>query len=158
MNRTIFSIGSLILSLNTGLLAQEEQVQDFSGEIGGTLLQLAGALLLIIVIIYASVWLMKRYTGGRTSLGGDLIKVIERRHLSPKQAIYVIKVGERHVLLGATETGINKLCDVEIPLPPTSQGKLPETASSSSKFSQFLKQARESLMPRNSIEQKGADA
>jgi len=155
MKWTIFSIGSLIQFCSVKLFAQEEQVPDFASEMGPTLLQLAGALLLIIIIIYASVWVMKRYSTGKSPVAGELIKIVERRHLTPKQAIYVIKVGEKHVLLGATEAGINKLCDVEIAPPPPA--KLGETARSSTKFGQFLKQAKESLMPRTAIEQKGAE-
>lgn len=155
MKWTIFSIGTLIQFCSVTLIAQEEQVPDFASEMGPTLLQLAGALLLIIIIIYASVWVMKRYSTGKSPVAGELIKIVERRHLTPKQAIYVIKVGEKHVLLGATEQGINKLCDVEIAPPPP--GKLGEAARSSTKFGQFLRQARESLMPRTAIEQKGAE-
>jgi flagellar biosynthetic protein FliO len=155
MKRTIFSIGSLIQFCSFRLFAQEEQVPELGGDIGPTLLQLAGALLLIIVIIYASVWLMKRYTTGKSPVGGELIKIVERRHLTPKQSIYVIKVGEKHVLLGATESGINKLCDVE--LAPPAPAKLGEVARPATKFGQFLRQAKESLLPRAALEQKGAD-
>ncbi len=156
MKWTLFSIGSLIQFCSVKLVAQEEQVPDLGGDIGPTLLQLAGALLLIIIIIYASVWLMKRYTTGRTPVGGELIKIVERRHLTPKQAIYVVKVGEKHVLLGATESGINKLCDVDL-APPAPAPKLGETARSATKFGQFLRQAKESLMPRTALEQKGGE-
>lgn len=155
MKWTIFSIGSLIQFCSVALFAQEEPVPDFTSEMGPTLLQLAGALLLIVIIIYASVWVMKRYTTGKSPINGELIKVVERRHLTPKQAIYVIKIGEQHVLLGATEHGINKLCDVEIGPPPTP--KPGETARNATKFGQFLKQARESLMPRTAVEQKGVE-
>ncbi len=155
MKWTIFSIGSLIQFCSVKLFAQEEQVPDFASEMGPTLLQLAGALLLIIIIIYASVWVMKRYSTGKSPVAGELIKVVERRHLTPKQAIYVVKVGEKHVLLGATENGINKLCDVEIAPPPAA--KIGEAARNSTKFGQFLRQAKESLMPRAAIEQKGVD-
>jgi flagellar biosynthetic protein FliO len=157
MKWTIFSIGSLIQFCSVKLFAQEEQVPDIAGDIGPTLLQLAGALLLIIIIIYASVWLMKRYTTGKSPVGGDLIKIVERRHLTPKQAIYVVKVGEKHVLLGATESGINKLCDVDL-APPAPVSKLGEAARSSTKFGQFLRQARETLMPRAALEQKGTES
>ncbi len=136
MKWTIFSIGSLIQFCSVKLFAQEEQVPDFASEMGPTLLQLAGALLLIIIIIYASVWVMKRYSTGKSPVAGELIKIVERRHLTPKQAIYVIKVGEKHVLLGATEAGINKLCDVEIaPPPPLNWAKPRAVPPSSGSFS-----------------------
>lgn len=153
MKRTMFSIGSLIVFGSTSLMAQEEPAVDFGSEIGPTLLQLAGALLLIIIIIYASVWLMKRYTVGKSPTGGELIKIIDRRHLTPKQALYVVKVGEKHILVGATESGMNKLCDVEMAPPPNTLGPLSKTAPTGSKFSQFLHQAKESLMPRTAVKE-----
>lgn len=155
MKRTLFSIGSLILFGSTSLLAQEEPAADFGSDIGPTLLQLAGALLLIIIIIYASVWLMKRYTVGKSPTGGELIKIIDRRHLTPKQALYVVKVGEKHILVGATESGMNKLCDVEM-APPVPLGPKTQTAPANSKFSQFLRQAKDSLMPRTGIKESEA--
>ncbi len=146
MKRTLLSIGSLMMFGFASVLAQEEPKPDFSTDIGPTLLQLAGAMLLIIIIIYASVWLMKRYTVGKTPAGGELIKIVDRRYLNPKQSIYVLKVGEKHILIGATEAGINKLCDVELPPPATLPGT--PQKSEGTRFTQFLKQAKESLMPR----------
>jgi flagellar biosynthetic protein FliO len=148
MKRTIFSIGSLMMFGVASVMAQEEPTPDFGSDVGPTLLQLAGALLLIIIIIYASVWLMKRYTIGKSAAGGELIKVVDRRYLTPKQTIYVVKVGEKHILIGATESGINKLCDVEIAPPPAPSLGGATQGTVNSRFSQFLKQAKESLMPR----------
>ena len=152
------SIAALSIAVSSvTLFADDKPIPGLASDVGPTLLQLLGAMLLIIVIIYASVWLMKRYSLGKVVTGGNLITVVERRHLSPKQAIYLIKVGEKHLLIGASESGINKLSDLEqtdIAEPQVSKNP----ATQSSKFSQVLKQAKSSLMPLLSMKAKSVKA
>lgn len=154
----VTSLMTLLPSLfsNGVLKAQQEEVPEFSGDLGPTLLQLLGALILIVVFIYASVWLMKRYTTGKANSGGNVVTIVERKHLAPKQALYVLKVGEQHLLLGATENGINKICEVKL-TDTESAGKQPNK-SQESRFSQMLNQARSSLMPLISTKQKEVEA
>jgi flagellar biosynthetic protein FliO len=157
MNKRIGLVTSLITSLlcvfSTGVLrAQQEEVPEIGGDLGPTLLQLLGALLLIVAFIYVSVWLMKRYTNGRINSGGSVITIVERRHLTPKQALYLLKVGEEHLLVGATENGINKICDVKVPESDTTGNQ--RTKPQESKFGQLLTQAKSSLMPLISTKRK----
>jgi flagellar biosynthetic protein FliO len=148
--------GLTVLLASAPVWAEEEPVPGLSGgDIGPTLLQLAGALLLIIIIIYLSVWLMKKYSGGKIAGGGNLISIVERRHLAPKQALYLIKVGEKHLLIGASDSGLQKLSDIdglEIKM------EKPSPAYGVSRFSQALKQAKESLMPRLIVKEKSVEA
>lgn len=134
-------------------IAADEPMPKLAGDYGPTLLQLVGALILVVGIIYASVWLMKRYSTGKIAGGGNLISIVERRHLTPKQAIYLVKVGEKHLLIGASESGLSKLSDIEIPeirQAPQAKGN----ATSISKFSQILRQAKSSVMPLLSAKEK----
>ncbi len=158
MNKRIGIVISLVNVIGTGALrAQQEEVPEIGGDIGPTLLQLLGALLLIVAFIYVSVWLMKRYTNGRVTGGGGMVTIVERKHLTPKQALYILKVGDEHLLVGATENGINKICDVKIEAPTQPQGTARSTAQES-KFSQLLNQAKNSLMPLISARHKEVDA
>jgi flagellar biosynthetic protein FliO len=148
-------IGFTVLLANAPLLADEKPAPGLSGDVGPTLLQLAGALLLIIVIIYLSVWLMRKYSGGKIAGGGGLISIVERRHLAPKQALYLIKVGEKHLLIGASDSGFQKLSDIDdLEIKMTK----PSSTLGVSRFSQALKQAKESLMPRLMVKEKSAEA
>ena len=144
---------SLVNVLSAGALrAQQEEVPEIGGDLAPTLLQLLGALLLIVAFIYASVWLMKRYSTGKVNNGGGFVTIIERKHLTPKQALYVLKVGDEHLLVGATESGINKICDVKVP--ESTQPPNKRTSPQESKFSQLLNQAKNSLMPLISTKRK----
>jgi flagellar biosynthetic protein FliO len=154
-NPSSWLLGLLTLLTNAKLLAEEKPAPGLGSDVGPTLLQLAGALLLIVVIIYASVWLMKKYSNGRMAGGGSLISIVERRHLTPKQALYLIKVGEKHLLVGASDSGLQKISDIEgleVKKPPQSA-----VLSGASRFSQALRQAKESLMPRQMIKEKSAE-
>jgi flagellar protein FliO/FliZ len=147
--------GLTVLLSSAPVWAEEKTEPSLSGEIGPTLLQLAGALLLIIGIIYLSVWLMKKYSGGKIAGGGGLISIVERRHLAPKQALYLIKVGEKHLLIGASDSGLQKLSDIDY---LEVKAVKPSPALGVSRFSQTLRQAKESLMPRMIAKEKSAEA
>ena len=147
--------GLTVLLASAPVWADEKPAPGLCGDIGPKLLQLAGALLLINIIIYLSVWLMKKYSGGKIAGGGNLISIVERRHLAPKQALYLIKVGEKHLLIGASDSGLQKLSDIDDIEVKTMK---PSPALGVSRFSQALKQAKESLMPRLMVKEKSAEA
>jgi flagellar biosynthetic protein FliO len=148
--------GLTVLLASIPAWAEDQPAPGLSGDMGPTLLQLAGALLLIIIIIYLSVWLMKKYTGGKIAGGGNLISIVERRHLAPKQALYLIKVGEKHLLIGASDSGLQKLSDIDDL--EVKQPKPSPAALGVSRFSQALRQAKESLMPRLIAKEKSVEA
>jgi flagellar biosynthetic protein FliO len=136
--------------------ADEQPVPALPGDIGPTLLQLAGALIFIIVLIYVSVWLMKKYSVGKMVSGGNLINVVERRNLTAKQAIYLIKVGEKHILVGATDSGMSKIADVDaLEVRPTGLAK--PASGLASKFSQILKSSKSTLMPMLQVKEKSLE-
>lgn len=72
-------------------------------------------LLGVIVAIYLTLSFLKKVMGRRATSGGrgDVIEVIETCYLAPKQSISLVRIGERGVLLGITEKGINSL--IELP-------------------------------------------
>ena len=155
--RSILLVCANVALLTGAAKADEQATPSLNGDLGPTLLQLAGALILIVIIIYASLWLMKRYSLGKMTGGGNLINIVERKHLTPKQAIYLIKVGENHLLIGASDSGLSKLSDVElpeVPTQPTGRAATPPPA----RFSQILKQAKGSLLPMFTAKEKSVEA
>lgn len=138
------------LALSCGsLLAQSEKQapEEFSSDLGPALLKLLGALVLIVVVIYGSVWIMKRFSGARSATGGGkAITVLERHFLAPKQALYLIRVGKQHMLVGGAESGLRHIADI-----PAEDFAQPEKEgphrSEESKFNKVLKQARQTFRP-----------
>lgn len=71
------------------------------------------SLLIIIGIIYISVFLMRRLSGRRTGGGrGKTIQVIEQTFLSPKKSVCLLKLADRAVLVGITEANISLLTEM----------------------------------------------
>lgn len=58
--------------------------------------------------IYAS----KKVMGKFTKLSGKKVKVIETTYLGPRKAVHLLRIGDRHLLIGSTNENITKLADL----------------------------------------------
>ncbi|MBI4531941.1 MAG: flagellar biosynthetic protein FliO [Candidatus Latescibacteria bacterium] len=84
----------------------------------GLTLKLLVSLVLIIFLIWLSVYLIKKTSmakGLGLQFGGSgLIEVLERSYIAPKKAIYIIKVGGKVLALGVTDTSITTLAEFSL--------------------------------------------
>ncbi len=71
-----------------------------------------GAVLLLIAIV---AWGVKRF-GPRGQLGGSVIRILSRSHLSPKQSLALIRVSDRVMLVGITPDRISHLTTFDDPV------------------------------------------
>ena len=77
--------------------------------IGGILFKLFISLVVIIGLIYCSIFLLKKISN-KTSPGSDqLIKVVSKSYLAPKQSLYIVKMGLTYAVLGVCENSVNLL-------------------------------------------------
>lgn len=84
---------------------------DYQSQMGRVL----GMLLLVLVLIFAVVWVMKKVgVAGHTSKGPLSIKAC--LPLSNKEKLYVIQVGEEQLLIGLSPNGISPLKTLETPI------------------------------------------
>lgn len=51
----------------------------------------------------------KRLGIGAGTIGPEALKVVGKRQLDPKKAIYIVEIGDRYVLLGAAESSVSML-------------------------------------------------
>lgn len=130
----------------TALADGEESTPAITADIWPALTKLVIALAFILVIIYASVWLMKRFSLGKLAGNSELISIVERRHLAPKQAVYLLKVGSKHLLVGSSEAGITRIADIDESA-IAEKAPTPGNAPATSTFNRVLRQARETFMP-----------
>jgi flagellar protein FliO/FliZ len=95
---------------------------------------LAGALVFVLGLIWATTWAAKRLLKGRWSGGADTrMCVLERLHLAPKKSVEIVSIGKRVLVLGVTESQIGLLTELtpaDLPQPGT-----PATAGGSSRAS-----------------------
>ena len=100
-----------------------------SSGVGGQLTQLVLGLLLVLGLIFALAWLLRRVqqTGPRQ---GQLIELISSRALGARDRLVLVQVGNEQILLGLTPGRITPLHVLKEPVqvPGTAQPATPEFA------------------------------
>ena len=99
--------------------AEGDDLTDFS--LPALLLKVALGLGFVVLLAWGSVFLLKKSPLGRElSSVGSGIRVLERKYLAPKRAIYLVEMGNRALALGVTDQSITVLSrwragELEIP-------------------------------------------
>lgn len=89
--------------------------------------KVAFALLVIMAVIFACVWLLRRFGMGRGAPGRHL-KVVAGRALGHREKVVIIEVEDTWLVLGVTPGQVNKLHELPArsapatPPPPTPEG------------------------------------
>lgn len=80
-----------------------------------SLARIVGALLIVIVCIYAGLYLLKRMTMKRYSGNGrhQVLEVLETTGVAPKKAVSLIRVADKSVLVGMTDNSITVLTELD---------------------------------------------
>ena len=86
---------------------------------------------LIVSLILIIAWFLKRMLNSRQEQANatSLIKVIERRSLSPKTAIYLIEIEGKSLVVAESHNGVTRLTDYDSPSEPEEQQQLPSAFS-----------------------------
>jgi flagellar biogenesis protein FliO len=79
---------------------------------------------LIVVLIFAVSWLLKRLLNTRIQQMNtkSVIKIVERRSLSPKSSLYLLEVHGKNFMIGESSNGLINLGDI-----PFEEGNQSET-------------------------------
>lgn len=117
------SVGA-ILFFATPLLAQTTYPDtisipnpiSYAPSMMGIVVKLVISMVLIIGLIYLSMYFLKKMNSRTSGTGftGEAIKVINRTYISPKQCLYLVKIGNKYKVLGATDSNINLISDLDI--------------------------------------------
>ena len=68
---------------------------------------------IVVLLIYVSLYLLKRWSGAATAIPHNRLAVLESAHLSPRQALHLVRVGEQVLLIGATDAAVNVLAQLD---------------------------------------------
>ena len=81
----------------------------------GAFFKMIVVLVSLLFIIFFFIWIMRRFTQHRIRLFNQAkhIKIIERRPLSPKTALYIIEIGEKRVLVAESQLEVKTLATLE---------------------------------------------
>jgi len=84
---------------------------------GGLMLRTLGALLLIVGLIIAAAWGMKRFGGarfGQASEDAPRLSVLNSVGLGDKRSLAVVRFGERTLLIGSTSHSISLIAEAPV--------------------------------------------
>ena len=110
-------------------------------ELGASVMQMMFGLAVVIAILFASLWLIRKLNAPRGA--GAAIKVLGATAVGPRERVVLVEIGERVLVLGVAPGRVNALHEIkrsELALPtdtpgaPTPGGKA---------FAAWLKQASE---------------
>ena len=107
--RLLVGVGGLALLLFL-FLPTGGTTDPFDGPAGA--IDLFLKLGIVVALAYASLALLKRYTVGAPR-PTSLLEVLESTTLAPDRAVYVVRAGERRLVLGVTQTHISTLAELE---------------------------------------------
>jgi flagellar protein FliO/FliZ len=81
----------------------------------GSLTQLSLSLLLIVGLIFAIAWVLKRFRIAVPRGSGD-IAILDQLALTPRDRILLVRVGDAQLLVGVGSTGIVSLTPLAAPI------------------------------------------
>ena len=102
--------------------AQTAAVPAPSASLGGSFLQMLFGLALVLGLLFAGVWFLKKLTGNVGS-NNNLARVVSATPLGPRERIVIVELGQTWLVLGVTPNNINTLA--EMPRQPLPAGSKP---------------------------------
>lgn len=107
----------------------------------GSIFKMLAALVVVIGCIYGGLYLLGRLMGRRGKAGarGRNLEVLESTYVGPKKSVSLLRVGERSVLVGVTDSGISML--TELNAQETASLLASQEAPAEEPFGAFLKTA-----------------
>ncbi len=86
----------------------------------GNILRAFATLGLLVSLFGVLFWLIKKYTAkSKKKSSGISLEILSRMALQPKNQLFVIKAGDKTLLLGVSEKSINTLADLSSNVPST---------------------------------------
>lgn len=124
--RLSFSLATL-LSLSQAVAAQVATAPAApTASLGGSFLQMLFGLALVLLLLFAGLWLLKKLTGS----GGhnnNLLRVVGATAIGTRERIVVVEMGQTWLILGVTPNSINTLAEMpRQPLPPAASHGTPD--------------------------------
>lgn len=112
LTKLIVGAALIVLVLAAFLLpGGAERGDPFDGP--GAAMDLMLKLGAVLALAYVSMAALKRYTGGAVSYRGSLLEVLDSTSLGPNRAVYVVRAGEKRLVLGVTQNQITPLGELD---------------------------------------------
>ncbi len=117
IHKKLLLVGIMLLSLGIVHAADLNTGMQVSAppEMMGSLVKVAVGLFLVVIAIFASAWLYRRF-GQQVGVSSQALKLIGGISLGNRERVVLMKVGDQQILLGITPGQIQKLHVLEHPI------------------------------------------
>ena len=115
----LFGLPKLIVGISVLLLVLAAFVLPGGAERGdpfdgpGAAMDLVLKLGAVLALAYVSMAALKRYTSGSVSQRGTLLEVLDSTTLGPNRSVYVVRAGQKRLVLGVTQNQITPLAELD---------------------------------------------
>jgi flagellar protein FliO/FliZ len=119
----------LLLLASTLLGAEEapplpESLQVATESYEGAFFKMMLSLFALIAIVFATFWVLRRLSQGKWRVGHSSgIRIVERRPLSAKSAVYVLEVDGKRILVSESQLEVRALATLTDSATPTEEGE-----------------------------------
>ena len=108
---------------------------NYNPGIAGILFKLFVSLVLVIGLIYVSVFLLKKFNNRAYPNAGQFLDILGKSYLTPKQSLFLVKIASTYAVLGVSENSINLIKE----LSPEEADKIKKTPQPGKGFQNVLK-------------------
>lgn len=106
--RYSFAFTAPLVLLLPGLARGQQTTENGPPDLGGSLLQLGMGFLMVLALLFASLWLLKRLTSPRGQTPG-LMRIVSSLAVGPRERVVLMEVGEQWLLVGVGPGHISKI-------------------------------------------------
>ena len=132
MKSAITLIALLLQIIPCSVLAEDAPVKPIIDPLAGTnVVQMIIGLVVVLILVFAIAWLLRR-VGGVSLTGGGALKVISGMSMGARERVVLLQVGEEQLLLGVSPGRVQTLHVLEKPI------EVEQSAISTSMFADKL--------------------
>ena len=110
-------------------------------ELGASLLQMSFGLAVVVGLLFACLWLLRRLSAPRG--GGAAVKALGAAAVGPRERVVLVELGEQVLVLGVAPGSVTRLHDMKRSELPLSADAAGIAAPAGKAFAAWLKQATE---------------
>lgn len=93
------------------LLAHAQSAVPPATDLGGSIMQLVLGLAVVIALLFASLWLLKRLSAPRGQAAG-LLRVVAGTAVGPRERVVIVEVGGTWMVLGVAPGQVSALAEI----------------------------------------------
>jgi flagellar protein FliO/FliZ len=95
-----------------------------TGSGAGAVIQMLGALALVLAVLFAALWLLRRLSGGKFAGGGAPIRTVGGIAVGSRERIVLLEIGEHWLVVGVAPGSVNGIATLPRgELPAATQGQ-----------------------------------